>query len=514
MKELKLTPREYQSTIYETCKEKDCLVVLPTGTGKTLIALMLTIQRFKEFPLQKILILAPTKPLIEQHFESFEKNLPEGWADMQLFTGKTPADKRKEIWQTAEFIFSTPQCIANDIKKEIYSLQEVSLLVVDECHRCLKNYAYNNIAQRYKIQAENPRVLALTASPGGDKKTIQEVCQNLGVQAVEIRTRDSPDVKPYLQDIEFEKIDVDFPPEFLEIKILLEVIYNKKITELRRRGIFFGQPSRTMLLKTQGRLIQEIKKKKDMNKMLAMSATATALKIAHALTLLETQTVSSFITYLKDLYQQAAEKKSRGVQRLTKSPEFAKAFSLAQVLNQEHPKLLVLKDLVEKQFQNDPKSKIIIFAQYRETVRTISEELNKIPGISADNFVGQAIKNHGKGKTTGLKQKEQKKMIEKFKTGKINVLVATSIAEEGLDIPEVSEVIFYEPIPSAIRTIQRAGRTARLSKGKLKILVTKKTLDETFHYVAQNKEKRMHKSIQQIKKDFKEPFKEYQEHLL
>ena len=220
------------------------------------------------------------------------------------------------------------------------SLQEVSLLVVDECHRCLKNYAYNNIAQRYKIQAENPRVLALTASPGGDKKTIQEVCQNLGVQAVEIRTRDSPDVKPYLQDIEFEKIDVDFPPEFLEIKLLLEIIYNKKIAELKHRGIFFGQPSRTMLLKTQGRLIQEIKKKKDMNKMLAMSATATALKIAHALTLLETQTVSSFITYLKDLYQQAAEKKSRGVQRLTKSPEFAKAFSLAQVLNQEHPKLL------------------------------------------------------------------------------------------------------------------------------------------------------------------------------
>jgi len=248
--------------------------------------------------------------------------------------------------------------------------------------------------------------------------------------------------------------------------------------------------------------------------MLAMSATATALKISHALTLLETQTVSSFIAYLKDLFKQAAEKKSMGVQRLTKAPEFAKAFSLTQLLNQEHPKLNKLKEIVTKQFNEDPNSKIIIFAQFRETVRTISEELNKIKGIKADNFVGQTIKQHGKGKTTGLKQREQKAMIKKFSSGEINVLVATSIAEEGLDIPEVSEVIFYEPIPSAIRKIQRAGRTARLSKGKLKILITKKTLDETFHYVAQNKEKRMHSAIQEIKKDFESPVQETQHTLL
>ncbi len=514
MKELKITPREYQSTILKTCEKKDCLVVLPTGTGKTLIALMLTIERFKKYPLQKILILAPTKPLIEQHFDSFKKNLPEDWADMQIFTGKTPGNKRQEIWETAEIIFSTPQCIANDIKKELYKLDEVSLLVIDECHRCLKNYAYNAIAQKYKMQATEPRVLGLTASPGGDKKTIQQVCDNLGISALEIRTRDSSDVRPYLQDLEFERIEVDFPASFLEIKKLLEKLYDKKISELKHRKIIFTYPSKTMLLKTQNRLMQELKKKKDLNKMLAISATATAIKISHALTLLETQTVSSFIAYLRDLFQQAAEKKSRGVEKLTKSPEFTKAFSLAQLLNQEHPKLQTLKNLVEKQFQNNSNSKIIIFAQFRETVRTISEELNKLSNVKAENFVGQAIKNHGKGKTTGLKQKEQKEIIEKFKSGKINILVATSIAEEGLDIPEVNEVIFYEPVPSAIRTIQRAGRTARLSKGKLKILITKKTMDETFHYVANYKERKMHSAIQQIKKEFENPIKETQHTLL
>lgn len=205
MDEISLKPRDYQINILNTAKEKNTLVILPTGTGKTLIAIMLAVERFKKYPLQKILILAPTKPLIEQHINSFENILPSNWADMQLFTGKTKSDLRKKIWKTAEFIFSTPQCIANDLKKKLYDLEEVSLLIVDEAHRCMKNYAYNVVTKIYKIQAQNPRILALTASPGGDKKTIKEVCDNLAIESVEIRTRDSPDVKKYLQELNFEK---------------------------------------------------------------------------------------------------------------------------------------------------------------------------------------------------------------------------------------------------------------------------------------------------------------------
>ena len=501
MQELNKEPRDYQLKIFETCKDKDTLVVLPTGTGKTLIAIMMAIERFKKFPLERIVILAPTKPLIEQHLESFRDSLPEGWADMQLFTGKTDSSKRKEIWKTAEFIFSTPQCISNDLKKELYKLDEVCLLIVDECHRCVKNYAYNIIAQKYKMQGTNKRMLGLTASPGGDSKTIKTVMENLGIEAVEIRTRDSPDVKKYLQDLEFEKINVDFPPKFEEIRVLLNSIYDEKINELKNRRILFGYPSKTMLLKAQSTLMQQLRKSRDPNKMAGVSVTAQALKLSHAIEVLETQTVHSFIEYLKDLFKQSKEGKSKGVQRITKDSRFGRAFSLATNLEEEHPKLERLKLLVESQFDSDPDSKIIVFAQFRETVRKISEELNKIEKVKAESFVGQMVKKNSKGAAMGLNQREQKKLITKFSDGKINILVATSIAEEGLDIPEVSEVIFYEPVPSAIRKIQRAGRTARLSKGSLKILVTKNTRDEVYHYVSQNKEKRMHSAIDSIKKN-------------
>ncbi len=497
---LSVEPRDYQKAIFQTCKEKDCLVVLPTGTGKTLIAFMMTINRFNKFPLEKILILAPTRPLIEQHFESFKKILPEGWGDMQLFTGKTLPNKRRKIWQTAEIIFSTPQCIANDLKRNLYNLNDVSLLIVDECHRCLKNYAYNFVTKEYKKSASNKRILGLTASPGSDKEIISQICNNLGIEAIEIRTRESSDVKPYLQELNFEKIEVDFPNELEEIRVLLKEIKNDKVREMKNRGVLFGYATKTILLKIQKKLIGEIQRGKDFNKMLAVSACSQALKISHAIELLETQTISSLIEYLKNLFKQAEEKKSKGVQRLVKDPRFIKSYTLMTTLLIEHPKLTVLKEIIKKQIEKNKKSKIIVFAQFRETVRKISKELNKIYGVKTEIFVGQAIKKHGE-ETTGLKQKEQKEIIKKFSEGKINVLVATSIGEEGLDIPEVNEVIFYEPIPSAIRNIQRRGRTARLAPGSLKILVTKNTRDQAYHYVAYHKEKRMNKAIDQIKKE-------------
>src|SRR3989304_10021741 len=138
-----IAPREYQQKIFETCVKKNCLVVLPTGLGKTLIALMLTIKRMQDFPGEKVIFLAPTKPLAEQHLNYFKNHLPELFAEIQLFTGSVVPEKRKKVWKTSDIIFSTPQCVANDLRKNLYDLKDVCLLVEDEAHRCIRNYDYN-----------------------------------------------------------------------------------------------------------------------------------------------------------------------------------------------------------------------------------------------------------------------------------------------------------------------------------------------------------------------------------
>jgi Fanconi anemia group M protein len=495
-----IEPREYQQKIYDTCLRNNCLVVLPTGLGKTLIALMLTIKRMEEFPGEKVVFLAPTKPLAEQHLTSFKKHLPELFADFQLFTGKVKAEERKKNWKTADIIFSTPQCIANDLKNRIYDLEEVCLLIEDEAHRCLKNYDYNYVAQQYQKQSKHQRILGLTASPGSEKSKIKEICKNLSIREVELRTRDSIDVKQYLQELEFKRVNIELPKEFEEIQYTLKKILNKYIEELRLRKVLFGPSSKTGLIALQKKIMGSLARgNRNFNYMLGVSACAQAIKIQHALELLETQTLSSFNKYLKNLLNQAKNRQSKGVVKLVAKPEFNFIYSKSNELlikNIEHPKLEELEKIIKQEKLKNDKLKIIVFTQFRDTATIISKKLNKIKEINSKIFIGQTKKAD-----IGLSQKEQKKILDEFRLGKINVLCATSIGEEGLDIPEVSIVIFYEAIPSAIRTIQRAGRTARLKKGKLIMLITKKTRDENFFYVSKIREKKMHSAIDSIKKE-------------
>jgi len=496
----KIKPREYQKKIYETCKDKNCLVVLPTGTGKTLIALLLAVHKQKKFPGTKTLFLAPTRPLAEQHLHYFKKNLPELFAELTLFTGKVPAKKRKQLWETSDIIFSTPQSISNDLKNGLYDLKDVSLLIEDECHRCLKNYAYTYVASKYKEQAKNPSILGLTASPGTDRQTIKQIAKNLGIEAIEIRTRESEDVKPYLQELNFEIIKLDFPEELKEIQKLLQDLYNKKIEELKNRKLLFKPATKKNILELQKKIMAMIiQGNKNFNILAGASACAQAIKLQYCLELLETQTISSLQRYFQDLFEQAKQNRSKAVKQLIKQPKFNQAYiKLTELLakNTENPKLKELKKIVEKEFKSSKLKRIIIFSQYRETVIKICKTLNEIPEVNAKVFVGQLKKGE-----SGLSQKEQQEVIKEFALGKINILCATSVGEEGLDIPEVSAVIFYEPIPSAIRQIQRRGRTARLKPGKLIILMIKRTRDESYYWTAFHKEKRMYRAINGLKEE-------------
>ena len=495
---LNIKPRQYQQKIFETAKDSNTLVVLPTGLGKTLIALMLSIDSIQKYPLKKILMLAPTRAVVEQHLKTFSSSLPELFADLQLFTGSIHAEKRKEIFQTADIIFSTPQCIANDLKNNLYTLEDISLLVMDECHRCLKNYDYTAVASSYKKQAEKPHILGLTASPGADSKKLKEICAHLNIEKIEVRTRNSEDVKPYLQELKFEKVEVPFPKEFMEVKFMLKQLYDKKVEQLKSRNLLFGPVNKISLLQLQNRLAMRVPMR-DFNAMAGMSLTAQAVKISHAIELLETQTLSGVKAYMENLETQAKNKKSRAVQSLVKTPEFiASINSIKDLIKNkiEHPKIEELYVLLEKEFKENKNAKVIVFTQFRETAAAIVNKISSLQEIRAKVFIGQAKKAD-----TGLSQKEQKQVIEDFREGKTNVIVATSIAEEGLDIPEVSAVIFYESIPSAIRKIQRAGRTARLSPGKILILLTKDTRDIAFHYASSAKEKKMYSAIETMKKE-------------
>ncbi len=489
-------PRPYQESIYKTAKDKNTLVVLPTGLGKTAISMLLTKSRLETYPESKILFLAPTKPLVEQQRDSFKK-IFDNEKEFAVFTGAISPTKRHELWSKSQIIFSTPQTIENDIMGGKINLSEVSLLVIDEAHRARGNYAYVFIAKNYMQTSKQPRILALTASPGTNKESLEELVKNLSIETIEYREPGHHELMEFTKETDVVWEQIELSPEIKKILFLLNKSLKeriKRINEIKEIPIKETE-SKSKLLQLQAMLQKRISQG-DTNPevFVAVSLVAELVKIQHAQELAETQTLYALHEYLYNILVQARKGKTKSSQNLARDPNILEALAIVRELrkkNTEHPKFQKLIDQVLIRTHNKQNIKIIIFTQFRDTALQIEKTLNQV--IPSRIFFGQAKKNG-----IGFSQKQQKETITDFRNGKFTCLIATSVAEEGLDIPNVDHVFFYEPIPSAIRSVQRRGRTGRQSKGYVTVFVAKGTRDETFRWVAHHKEKRMYSLIKEF----------------
>ena len=512
MVEISFKPRLYQETILYTCIKDNTLIILPTGLGKTKTAILLATHRLNNFPNSKIIFLTPTKPLADQICKEFISSTDLKEDEVNLFTGYIQPKNREKLWNTSKVIVGTPQTIESDLINKRIKFEDTCLLIFDEAHRAIQDYSYTWLAKQYQNTAKFPRIIGLTASPGSDFEKISEVCKNLYIKEIEVRTEEDPDVKPYIQKIEIDWIKVDLPEKFKEIKKFLDACFKSKLEELKKWGLIGKAQDyvhKKQLLTLQASIHGKIARgEKDIRLWRGISITAEAIKVQHAMELLETQGINALHKYTKNLYHEAEKTKTKAIKNLVKDLNFKSAYIKTEHLieeNVEHPKLTELKKIIQKETSKNNQIKVIVFNQYRDSASHVEKELNKIENVKAKLFVGQTKKGE-----TGLTQKAQLEIIEKFKEGEYNVLVSTSIGEEGLDIPKVDLVIFFEPIPSAIRSIQRRGRTARLQKGRLIVLMTKNTRDEAYHWIAYHKEKRMYRVLDNIKQKMKYHGKESQ----
>ncbi len=462
---LKIKPRLYQEEIFGKAVNENTLVVLPTGLGKTLIALMMALYHL---PKGNVLVLAPTKPLVEQHLKSFVANSDLKEEDCALVTGAVRPEERSQMY-LKKIVFATPQTIRNDIIAGRINLNNFSLIVFDESHKAVGNYAYCFIASQF-----NGRKLGLSASPGTDAESIKQVCNNLNLTRIEWRTEKDPDVRPYLKSKRINYINLELPDEFREIIRLLKRSLSSCLKELKERGFIETHDINKVFKRDLLKLQQQAVKDKAY---VALSLNAKALKVMHALELLQTQGIDSLKKYFEGLKNQ----KAKATRQLLRDVDFQQAMHLAFKTKEEHPKYKALLDILK------PGKTYLIFTQYRAT----AEQITKLVGDGARLFVGQRGVN-------GMSQKEQLEILNSFRNGEFNILVSTSISEEGLDIPKIDTAIFFEPVPSALRTVQRKGRVGRAKAGEIFVLVTKGTVDEKYKWVAYYKEKKMKEAIKNL----------------
>lgn len=481
--------RLYQNIIFNSSKDKNSLIVLPTSLGKTVISALICAEILYNYKHYRILIMAPTRPLVLQHLLSFSSFLKVLDDQKILVTGKISPSTRKMIWdnKTIKLIFATPEVIRNDLNESRLNLKDFGLIVFDEAHRAIKDYAYTLISKKYIEQSPNPLIVAMTASPGSDKNRIQQICNNLYIEHIEYRSEEDADVKPYVNPIELKWEFVELSEKYRQIILLFKSMLQEKLRWLIFRGLIkknnIDYVFKRDLLELAEILQRNLKFTLNEEKgplYLALLNQSAALSLMYCIELIESQGPFSLKTFIKRM--ESSEGKAHSL--ILKDPRMKDIFKLLENVT-EHPKLIYILNLCKKEeldtsanknssvlLNDSMSSQILIFSHYRDTATHIVDELNKT-GIKSFRFVGQSTRNND----IGMKQNEQSVILDSFRKKEFNVLVATSIAEEGLDIPEVKLVIFYEPVASEIRHIQRKGRTGRKSSGNVIILAAKDTVD-------------------------------------
>ncbi len=497
-----LDDRLYQERIAATAVAHNTLVVLPTGLGKTAIALRVIAEFLLREPTRSILFLAPTRPLVVQHARSVAAALfaPEPLA----LTGAIPPERRADLLHPPQVVVATPQVIANDLAEGGFPLSTFSLLVFDEAHRAVGDYPYVAIG-RANLERAPARVLAMTASPGGSLARIREVWNHLGIERFEYRTDHSPDVVPYVHGVGVETVSVPMPPEVQDLAIRLRAAAARPIETLRGLGLLSGNDTgRRALLDVGATLRRGIAGSRASgesapNLWKAVTAQAAAMKTLHALELIESQGVDSLREFLGRQTPPAGKRMTPAQRAFLSDPDVVEVRRRLDGLTLEHPKLATTVRLVAEELDGKPNARVIVFGQYRDTIDRLVEELERLhdPAVRPARFVGQATH----GDDVGLSQREQVRVLDAFRSGTINCLVATSVAEEGLDIPATDLVVFYEPIPDVIRTIQRRGRTGRARTGRVLVLVAEGTRDVGMHRAASARERRMHSMLETVEAD-------------
>ena len=490
-----LQRRRYQIELAETAMDNHTLVCLPTGLGKTTVSLLVTAQRLHEVG-GTALLLAPTKPLVSQHAEFYREALTVPDEEIVVFTGEVRPNDRAELFEDAQVVIATPQVVENDLVGNRITMADVTHVTFDECHRATGDYAYTYIAERYHEQAERPLATGMSASPGDDEESILNVCENLGIREVAVMTDEDADVAEYTHRTDVDWKRVELPETVIEIRDALQDVIKDRLTQLKELGVT-GQTQPDMserdIHEIQGKL-QELMNNDQSEGYQGMSLLAEVRKLRTAVTYAETQSVESLRRYFERQRNAArASGSSKASQRLVSEPTVREAMRKAEDFDDLHPKFRQTRMLLAETLGIENGERVIVFTESRDTAETLTDFL--AGHFETEKFVGQSDTDGSDGMT----QNQQQETLDRFRAGEFEVLVSTSVAEEGLDVPEVDLVLFYEPVPTAIRSIQRKGRTGRQTEGRVVVLIAEDTRDEAYFWKARQDEKRMYEELEALK---------------
>jgi len=485
--------RDYQFSIIKSGLFSNTLVALPTGLGKTFIAATIMLNFFRWTKSAKIVFVAPTKPLVAQQVDACLNVAGIPRSQATRLDGDVPPVVREGEWGRKRLFFMTPQTLMNDLSKGYADPKSIVLLVVDEAHRATGEYAYVKVVEFLRRFSKSFRVLALTATPGSTVEAVQAVVDNLGISNVEIRTEESMDLRQYVHSRNIDTVVLEPSDDMMHLRELFSKALKPLVDKLSSQNIYWGRDPMSLttygLVKARADWMAGPGRQVNQGVKFMMFAVFSILQtLAHAIKLLNFHGIMPFYNNLVDFRSDTEEKGNSGSKYKRQILEDSSFQEMMDTVDKwkrldgfvGHPKMTYLCDALLNHFMDageGSSTRAIVFSEYRDSAEEIVRVLNThMPLIKATVFVGQADSK----RSEGMKQKQQIDTIEKFKTGAFNVLVATSIGEEGLDIGQVDLIVCYDASASPIRMLQRMGRTGRKRAGNIVMLLMKGKEEDQF----------------------------------
>jgi Fanconi anemia group M protein len=483
--------RAYQLEAVDEALNSSMLLVMPTAAGKTAVIWMMISEKLSGGG--KAIMIAPTVGLVEQHIRSLREvlNLDD---EIVSVTGQIPPAKRIEKWNGARLVVATPKVVVNDASNGVVDLSDFSVLVVDEAHHCTGDHAMAQVCDKYISENLDPHVLGVTASPGHRPETVREICSRTGALRIHIRNSGEEMLSGYLSELEVREITVTVPEEMIRLSEPFKIWQQGIVDRERRLGRYVmpGMINFSGLSNAMDRAKSAIGRG-EASGYQSVSQIAVAMRLHHLINCLMSQGVSASREYLDRLEDEESGSK-KTVRDFLRDIRIRELRTNLAEMDEIHSKIGAVRRMVRERIKRDSKSRIIVFANYRDTIASLETSLEGLKGIIPIRFVGQS----SRGSRKGLSGREQVRRLDEFRKGNANVLLATSIGEEGLDIPSADLVIFYEPVSSEIRTIQRRGRTGRKRLGEVIVLIAEGTRDEGAKAAALRREENMLRAVHRV----------------
>ncbi|SPP80367.1 ATP-dependent DNA helicase MPH1 isoform X2 [Drosophila guanche] len=506
--------RAYQQTIVQAALYKNTLVVLPTGLGKTFIAAVVMYNFYRWYPQGKIIFMAPTRPLVAQQIAACQKIMPFPSSDTVQLTGQLARAKRANLWASKRVFFATPQVVHSDMLEtedgSYFPFSDIKLLVVDEAHRAKGRYAFTQVADCMMAHNRNFRMLALSATPGRTIEDVSSVCQNLYIANLQVRWDNSIDVQPYVHKRIIRTIVVSVQEKIKETRERLLQIIEPYLRQLIAADVLKGTKgniSKNNLLYDQKAFNERSARgQRHPEHNIIAGNFAVCISLYHSLELMERHGLRVFVNNF-DADEDGREKfvlaRDRDLRNLidqvrmdlgtnpldytTHAMTNGELPPMPADLDFGHAKYERLRQVLVEHFTSHADSRAIVFCEYRESVMLIHRLLlQHRPLLRARCFVGQGSTA---GSSYALTQKQQIQIMADFRSGTSNVLVATSIGEEGIDVGEVEMIVCFDICSSnPTRFVQRIGRTGRKKNGEVVMLVTEGREHQVLRDVLANKD--------------------------